>query len=72
MSDQTVSAKSNPPKKISEPESTYTIAELAQAAKSLRAAPECVHAALKAKKAERFTFIEAKSIVDAFMKKEVK
>lgn len=55
-----------------EPESTYSIAELTQAAKALQAAPECVRAALKAKKAQRFTFIEAKSIVDAFMKQEVK
>lgn len=63
-----------PVKTVAKPvESTYKVTELANNAKKLfNTRPECVTAALKAANKETSTVKEAKSIVEAFLKKEVK
>lgn len=54
-------------------ESEYKVSEFAENAKTLfDTRPECVTAALKGAKKETYTVSEAKSIVEAFLKKEVK
>ncbi len=53
-------------------ESKYSIAELESATKKLGAKPECIYAALKEKQKESFTLVEAKQIVNQFLKREVK
>ncbi len=52
---------------------TYTIKELINASeKALDVPRECAAAAFKFQKAEKLTLLEAKNIVERFMKKEVK
>lgn len=53
-------------------EVAYTIRELIEASESALHVPkECAAAAFKFQKAERLSLMEAKSIVEKFMKKEV-
>lgn len=53
-------------------EATYTIRELIEASESALHVPkECAAAAFKFQKVERLSLMEAKSIVEKFMKKEV-
>lgn len=55
------------------PAVTYTIKELIAASeKALHVPRECAAAAFKFQSAERLTLLEAKNIVEKFMKKEVK